>query len=424
MAHKDQPPLGHDADMENDFSATEHGQRQDASEAEAAYTHSGRQGWETQAAAPDDDFGDPEATDTSEDENQPPAKSRGGLLLPLLLFVLVLGAGGFAYWQFGMNSGQSLAQRNRDDARAETSVQERQDAALVPTPVPPAVDPTLAPVAPPSATPEVLSLPTATPPVGIAPPSEAVVAQGSLSAAPELLPPPPSRDRDTVDQKLEATVAAQPMPDVPLVAGNEATASAETPSIALEQNPPAMNVPLPPVPDHGAVAAFNQEKAALEKEVADLKQALAALNDKVQQMKAAAAGQESALKQAQAALKDATAKTAAAVKVVVPVKAAQPDKSVAHTSSPTKKVKKSADKKPALVASTRKKTAAPTAAAKANVWVLRAVTADTAWVASPTAGDELKEVHVGDVVPGLGTIKAITNKSGHWVVVGSLRNLK
>ena len=381
------------------------------------------------------------------------------MMLPLLLFVLVLGAGGFAYWQFGMQPDQSAPPRRHADA--STEVQETQTTLAAATPM--VATPMDVPVPPVPVMPEAQSLPTATPPNGLSA-TESIVAQGSLMAgvpdnggnssvklpthvavvpapassetvtAPAILPAPPLPDHVSAATHIEAPALGQ---TAVFPVGSDVASTSDIPSIALSQKPPVVDIPLPPAIDHSVVAANRVEKAALDKEVVDLKQAVVALNDKIKQLKAVAASQDAALKQAQVALKDANAKAAVAAEqaekaatkvktelaVVKPVKAT---KKIADAEKP-KKILVEKKTAPTMTAHSKKtvvKHAAVKATAKANTWVLRSVAAGGAWIASSASSNDLKEIHVGDSVPGLGKIKAISSKDGHWVVEGSVRSLK
>lgn len=57
--------------------------------------------------------------------------------------------------------------------------------------------------------------------------------------------------------------------------------------------------------------------------------------------------------------------------------------------------------------------------ATSNSWVLRAATSDEAWVAKNTATRELRPVHIGDQLAGIGTVTAIRKVGDSWVVQGS-----
>lgn len=63
-------------------------------------------------------------------------------------------------------------------------------------------------------------------------------------------------------------------------------------------------------------------------------------------------------------------------------------------------------------------------AKKSNKLVLRAASPGQAWVASGSSSTELKEVHVGDKLPGVGRIKSIEMQGDNWVVSGTKGSLK
>lgn len=93
-----------------------------------------------------------------------------------------------------------------------------------------------------------------------------------------------------------------------------------------------------------------------------------------------------------------------------------------------------AQTKPAVKATTSKKTAkkkeTKTAATKtglankaekqkvSNVWVLRAVTPEAAWIATSPVDPELRQIAIGEEAPGIGVVKEITRKGEAWQVVG------
>ena len=56
---------------------------------------------------------------------------------------------------------------------------------------------------------------------------------------------------------------------------------------------------------------------------------------------------------------------------------------------------------------------------EANVWVLRAATPDQAWVAKDASTPDLKPVHVGDTLPGIGRVVAIEETTSGWVFQGT-----
>lgn len=83
-------------------------------------------------------------------------------------------------------------------------------------------------------------------------------------------------------------------------------------------------------------------------------------------------------------------------------------------------------KKEKVVSSSKAKTKASKASAKKTAhqttqkkWVLRAATPDAAWVATSKESAELRQIHVGDTLPGVGKVRAINQNGASWEVVGS-----
>ena len=57
-------------------------------------------------------------------------------------------------------------------------------------------------------------------------------------------------------------------------------------------------------------------------------------------------------------------------------------------------------------------------------WVLRAAAPGQAWVSSNPTSSDLKEIHVGDSVPGIGRVTAIQQNNGAWIVQGTSGSLQ
>lgn len=55
----------------------------------------------------------------------------------------------------------------------------------------------------------------------------------------------------------------------------------------------------------------------------------------------------------------------------------------------------------------------------AETWVLRAATPGVAWVAKDATSTDLRRVREGDALPGIGTVRSISQNGDSWVVVGS-----
>ena len=52
-------------------------------------------------------------------------------------------------------------------------------------------------------------------------------------------------------------------------------------------------------------------------------------------------------------------------------------------------------------------------------WILRAATPDEAWVAKGSETRELRPVHIGDKLPGIGKVVAIRQTGDGWVLEGT-----
>jgi len=52
-------------------------------------------------------------------------------------------------------------------------------------------------------------------------------------------------------------------------------------------------------------------------------------------------------------------------------------------------------------------------------WVLRAASPGQAWVAPNATSHDLKQVQIGDTLEGIGTVTAITQNNGNWVIQGN-----
>ncbi len=82
-------------------------------------------------------------------------------------------------------------------------------------------------------------------------------------------------------------------------------------------------------------------------------------------------------------------------------------KTVSHATHTSKPVHHKAKKVPSSVASVK------------NRMVLRAASPDEAWIAKDQMTTDLQPVHVGDTVSGIGTVTAIRDDNGIWVVDGT-----
>jgi hypothetical protein len=62
---------------------------------------------------------------------------------------------------------------------------------------------------------------------------------------------------------------------------------------------------------------------------------------------------------------------------------------------------------------------ANTSAPAQPIWVLRAASPGQAWVADSVTSRDLKALHVGDSLPGVGRVTAIQQQGGAWIVQGT-----
>jgi hypothetical protein len=96
-------------------------------------------------------------------------------------------------------------------------------------------------------------------------------------------------------------------------------------------------------------------------------------------------------------------------------------KPVVQTTSTKKKAKKKEAKATTAKAASGKKEEKQKVA---EGWVLRAVTPDSAWIATSPTDPELRQLSVGDDAPGIGIVKEITRKGDAWQVIGEKGVLK
>jgi len=61
---------------------------------------------------------------------------------------------------------------------------------------------------------------------------------------------------------------------------------------------------------------------------------------------------------------------------------------------------------------------------KANKWVLRAATPDAAWVSQGADSAELRQVRVGDTLPGIGKVRSIQQTDDRWIIMGSKGSIR
>lgn len=161
----------------------------------------------------------------------------------------------------------------------------------------------------------------------------------------------------------------------------------------------------------------------LEKTVSALKADLKAANDKAESERLARTQAEAeaakAKKEADVAKKDASAKIASAEKEreAAESAAAAARKAASARAEQTPAPVKKAPAKTASTSSAPKK--APSAEpAKSARWELRAAQPGRAWVSKPGARD-MQSVTVGETLPGIGRVTAISYVNGRWTVQGT-----
>lgn len=444
--HQDGPgySTGAGSDFSADESAIGHHDVQDA------------QSWEEQHAIPADDFDDLKHDEIQEESAEAPVqKGKTGFLLLAFLGLLVAGAGGFAYMQFGMAGSSALPAVLSEAAPPPPEIAQTpppETTVSLPTAEPPppqAVPGALAqqpvPAMPAAASPEIKAAAAPSdsqllPPVvqSGAPPVPSTPAEmpASLALHPvqagALLPP--ANPQAQADGQLPSGMPAFPAP----AGGEDQVAVVEAPVVlahpvaAVETPAGAGMLPniVPPQPDLSAVmtetvpppsavsvdidkpveqaltpGAIQNEKIALQKEVDDLRQTVRALNDKIAQME---------IRKTSRTESGQSAASGDGVKV----KKAQTKQAQSAKSAPKQSAVKTAKKSQSpssRQASARK---------SGRHWILRAAVPGSAWVADSPSSTSLKPIKVGDTVPGLGKIKSIVNNNGRWIVKGSERDLQ
>jgi len=81
-------------------------------------------------------------------------------------------------------------------------------------------------------------------------------------------------------------------------------------------------------------------------------------------------------------------------------------------------------KKPVHKPAVETHTLPETPPAAATHWVLRAAVPGQAWLSLDATSTDLKQVKVGDSVPGIGKVTAITHMGDNWIVQGSAGTIK
>lgn len=330
-------------------------------------------------------------TEEDEGEGLPGAPGNRSPLLPILAAVGgVLLLGGVAWWQFGGAAAPDLGAEVVAEAPATTAPQEvastetapKTEAAslleqvaggAVPLPAAETTPPTPAEPAASSAP----ALATSLPPVPAAP------------SAPAALPTAPD--------------ALAPVPAVP------APAPAAIPTPAPAAAPaPAVVAPLPvtsAVPAPAASGGVDPRVETLTVRVESLQKALDQANTQL------AASKEMQLRLNKLEQQLASGAQASSA----PSAAAAPSLSEPESlAAPV--VRKEPVKRKAVVAATPKAPAAPKAVRQ---WTLRAASPGLAWIAPSASSQDLRQVEVGDTLPGVGRVTAIEMQGDAWTVRGT-----
>ena len=71
-----------------------------------------------------------------------------------------------------------------------------------------------------------------------------------------------------------------------------------------------------------------------------------------------------------------------------------------------------------------KKAPVAEAAPEPPQWVLRAASPGQAWVATSAVSRDLKQLHVGDSLPGIGRVTAIQQQGDAWLVQGTTGTIR
>jgi intracellular multiplication protein IcmG len=348
------------------------------------------------------EFADDEASIASE-QTDAPSEAVAARRSPLLPIAAALGGivllGAVAWWQFGGSSSPAVP----------LPVPHAPALSMQPQPAPaskaPDGSPDSGPVAPKtaSATPQDTNSAASTPP--------------DISA---LLGKPTDANAPKVD--APAAVMATPVFSAPVASGPVVSAPAAA-SLAPASVLPAQTVLSPavsapqaaPAPVSGAA---DHRIETLTARVDSLQKALDQANQQLSQVStvstppSAKALQDriDKLEQTVAALEEHPSAAASGTDISSEFSAPSAPKahkvSVIHTPKHKTVVHKQAQK-------------APEPIKPVGNWVLRAATPEQAWIAPNAASHDLKQVQVGDKLPGIGRITAIQQKGDNWVVQGT-----
>ena len=358
---------------------------------------------------PVDDFGDEHAAEAeaatvsegddheAEDQSDAGIEEKKGFPLMLLFGAVASLAvvGGLAYWHFGSHNEQQPSLLDQAQgahetapnfvakAPAEGAEAKLQTAVISTTPAPPPTAPTTA-----------YSVPTVTVDV-----PEKGASQGSAMPAAPAAPVAPS---------------IQAMPSAP-----------EQP-VAAKAAPQETAAPVTAVDDE-RLTALSARMDDLQKSLGQTVQQLGQIDDKLSSAARPDAAIEERLNHLEQKLTQLEQQPAKPTDLVLPAQRKQPVAETAPDAMPMETpaivTKKSRHE---MAAATKRsfafkhhKLASASPKFANNRWVLRAATPDEAWIAKNSETRELRPVHVGDMVDGVGRVTAIEQVGATWVVQGT-----
>lgn len=256
-----------------------------------------------------------------------------------------------------------------------------------------------------------------------APPKPPVVMPSNQKMQPALLSPPAALAALPPPEKIEA----EPLP-APTMAPVAAAPLAPAPMVVA---PATVAAPLSG-DQAKRVEALTQRVDAMQKSLDQVAQQLGHVSNMV----AATAPSDATSKDVSARLdrleQKLTGRAAAPAVVAPQVNAPSSELSMLPVDqskdneavvAPTKKtVKKAAPVKKTVAKPAHKPVASETVGT--SKWVLRAATPEQAWVAPSATSRELRPVRVGDTLPGVGRITAISLDGDNWTLRGTAGTLK
>lgn len=375
---------------------------------------------------PVDDFADPEShTEESatvseeaeaapelEEETEVPSSGRKKLLLPLaagiggLLFL-----GGMMYLQFGGHSATSatplpiaVAQNPKlptndngsapvEDAAPTTALAPVPEITSAPTTALPTNSGIATPIAQANPSPAAANVPAAQP----AQTTPAVIAPSNMvqNLAPPAIPAPSANE--TLEARL-TTLAAR-------VDNLQKSLDQTAQQLGQISNMVAANQAAPPA---GSTPAVEDRLNKIEQQMLELQ------HD--EQTKAASAPASGAAAEPPSAEEGVETKSAA-LETPAPLTKPAVKSAVKHSTSHTTVAHHLKHKRTKVAA--HKKSHAKVASSHVTHWVLRAATPDEAWVATDAYSPDLHHVAIGDILPGIGRVKAIKQTGDNWEIVGS-----